>query len=257
MKPQITIAACLAVAGYLSTTECRAAKPEKLPAAEKVVKVYPSKDRKFTYTVDATLSPDLVKWQEKELMPVVFEWYPRLVDLLPSDHYKAPDKVTLEFRDDMGGIPAYAAGNKLSMNVQWFRTQLEGEAKGCVIHELVHIVQNYGQAAAKNPKPSETPGWVTEGIPDYLRWFIYEPKSKGAEITKGNFERSKYDASYRTTANFFNWVVETHDRDFIRKLNAAAREGRYSDKVWTESTGKTAEQLGADWKAANAKRLGL
>jgi len=257
MKSKIAIAACLTVAACLSNSECRAAIPEPVPVAEKIIKVYPSEDRKFTYTVDATLAPDLEKWVDKELMPVVFEWYPNVVALLPGDHYQAPEKVGLEFRDDMGGIPAYAAGNKLCMNVQWFRTQLKGEAKGCVIHELVHIVQNYGRAAGRNPKPSETPGWVTEGIADYVRWFIYEPKSKGAEITRANFERSKYDASYRTTANFINWVVESHDRDFLRKLNATAREGRYSEKVSTDSTGKTAEQLGADWKAANAKRLGL
>jgi hypothetical protein len=157
----------------------------------------------------------------------------------------------------MGGIPAYAAGNKLSMNVQWFRTQLKGEAKGCVIHELVHIVQSYDRAAATNPKPSETPGWVIEGIADYIRWFIYEPMSKGAEITRANFARSKYDGNYRITANFLNWVVASHDPDFLRKLNDSAREGRYSEKLWMESTGKSSEQLGAEWKVANAKRLGL
>jgi hypothetical protein len=122
---------------------------------------------------------------------------------------------------------------------------------------LVHIVQSYGRAAVTNPRPAPTPGWVTEGIPDYIRWFVYEPQSKGAEITKGNFGGARYDGSYRISANFLNWVVETHDKEFIRKLNAAAREGIYSYKVWKDSTGKSAVELGDDWKAANAKRLGL
>lgn len=225
--------------------------------AGKIVKTYASPDGKNKYVVDSTVAPDLAEWAEKELMPVVYEWYPKMVAMLPSDGYTAPETVVMEFRDDMGGTPAYAAGNKLSMSAPWFRTQLKGEAKGCVIHELVHIIQNYWRARATNPHPAPTPGWVTEGIPDYMRWFIYEPQSKGAEITRGNFARSKYTDSYRTTANFLNWIVETHDKEFIRKLNAAAREGKYSEDVWKQSTGRTAEELGADWKAANAKRLGL
>ena len=34
------------------------------------------------------------------------------------------------------------------------------EDTGMVIHELTHIIQNY---------PSPDPGWVTEGIADYIR----------------------------------------------------------------------------------------
>ncbi len=239
----------------IDVTDANGPAPQTVPA--KILTTYPSPDGKFSYVVDATLAPDLVKWVESELMPVVYEWYPKMAEMLPSDGYTSPEKVILEFRDDMGGTPAYAAGNKLSMSVPWFRTQLEGEAKGCVIHELVHIIQNYWRAAATNPKPTRTPGWVTEGIPDYIRWFIYEPQSKGAEITARNFASSNYDSSYRVTANFLNWVVETRDKEFIRKLNAAAREGRYSEQVWKDATGKTAEELGEEWKQENAKRLGL
>jgi Peptidase of plants and bacteria len=231
--------------------------PAPEPFVGKIQKTYPSPDGKFRYIVDSTLAPDLDKWVEKELMPVVYEWYPKMVVMLPSDRYTAPETVIMEFRDDMGGTPAYAIGNKLAMSVPWFRTQLEGEAKGCVIHELVHIIQNYWRASMTNPSPSPTPGWITEGIPDYIRWFIYEPQSKGAEIHKGNFSKAKYDDSYRISANFLNWVVETQDKEFIRKLNAAAREGKYSEKIWKDATGKSLGELGEAWKAANAKRLGI
>src|SRR4029450_5545687 len=60
--------------------------------------------------------------------------------------------------------------------------------------------------------------------PDYFRWFLYEPEAKGAEITERNLARAKYDASYRITGNFLNWVTQRHDREIVRKLNAAARE---------------------------------
>lgn len=223
----------------------------------KITRTYQAPDGKHTYVVDSTVAPDLAGWAEKELMPEVYQWYPKIVALLPSEGFKAHRSVVLEFRDDMGGTPAYAAGNKVSMSAPWFRSQLKGEARGSVIHELTHVVQNYGWARRKNPQPAPTPGWVTEGIPDYVRWFLYEPQSKGAEITRGNFAGARYDGSYRISANFLHWVIETHDHDFLRHLNTAAREGRYSDAIWKERTGRTAAELGAEWKAANAKRLGL
>lgn len=243
---------------YLSEIDVIDAKgPTPEPFVPKMLTTYQTPDKKYTFIVDSTIAPDLGKWASKELAPVLYEWYPKMVAMLPSDRYTAPETVILEFRDDLGGTPAYAIGNKVCMSVPFFKGQLDGEAKGCVIHELVHVVQNYWRANTTNPNPSPTPGWVSEGIPDYIRWFIFEPKLKGAEITAGNFADAKYDSSYRVSANFLNWVVETHDKDFIRKLNAAGREGKYSEKVWKESTGKTAEELGKDWKEANAKRLKL
>ena len=119
--------------------------------------------------------------------------------------------------------------------------------------ELVHVVQNYWGRRGQRATP--TPGWLVEGIADYGRWFLYEPLSKGAEITKGNLARAKYDASYRVTANFLDWVSQTKDKDIVRKLNAAAREGRYSEQIWKDSTGKTVQELGDEWKKANEERL--
>lgn len=231
--------------------------PAPEPFVAKVQKNYQTLDGKFKFIVDSTIAPELGKWADKELMPVVYEWYPKVVAMLPSDRYVAPETVIMEFRDDMGGTPAYAIGNKLCMSVPFFNGQLQGEAKGCVIHELVHIVQNYWRASVTNPKPSQNPGWVVEGIADYIRWFLYEPQSKGAEIHAGNYPRANYDSSYRVSANFLNWVVETQSKDFIRNLNAACREGNYSEKVWKDAAGKTAAELGGDWKAANQKRLKL
>ncbi|HSQ79505.1 MAG TPA: aminopeptidase P N-terminal domain-containing protein, partial [Candidatus Bathyarchaeia archaeon] len=40
---------------------------------------------------------------------------------------------------------------------------LKGGAKGSVVHELAHVVQNYGVARRTNPSATRTPGWVVEG----------------------------------------------------------------------------------------------
>jgi hypothetical protein len=92
-----------------------------------------------------------------------------------------------------------------------------------------------------------------EGIADYVRWFLYEPESHGAEITGRRVARARYDASYRVSANFINWVSNTYDKELLKRLNTAAREGRYSEDLWKEWTGQALEELGAEWKEALAK----
>ncbi|MEK7952151.1 basic secretory protein-like protein [Luteolibacter soli] len=221
---------------------------QRIKPLEKIVKNYKSKDGKFRYIIDSTKAPALTEWSEKELLPVVEEWYPKLVALLPSNGYRAPDQVTFEYRDDMGGTPAYAAGNKISLSAPWFPGELKREAKGCVIHEMGHVVQNYWRAAQTNRNPKNTPGWITEGICDYIRWFLYEPQSQGAHVRDVN--QAKYDASYRVTANFLDWVVDKKDKALLQKLNEAAREGKYEEKLWKDWTGSTLQELGEDWKKA-------
>jgi hypothetical protein len=231
---------------------------QRLKAPERVLKEFPSADGKLKYVVDATAAADLMPWAETELMPVVQEWYPKIVAMLPSEGFTAAREVMLQFKTDMKGVPAYAAGNQVSLNAQWFRRELKREARGSVVHELVHVVQSYwGRARLRNPRAERVPGWVTEGIADYVRWFLYEPQSKGAEITNRNWEKAKHDDSYRTTGNFLDWVIRTSDKELLRHLNAACRDGKYTADLWKERTGKTLEELGAAWRADNAKRLGI
>jgi len=101
------------------------------------------------------------------------------------------------------------------------------------------------------------PGWLVEGIPDYIRWFLYEPQTKGAEITTNGLARAKYDASYRITGNFLNWVTQKYDTNVVQKLNAAGRAGKYQEELWKEYTGKTVQELGEEWKKFHAERLGI
>jgi len=184
----------------------------------------------------------------------VREWYPKLVKMLPSEGYEAPTRVSITFSADMQGVAA-TGGTRVRCAAAWFRQNLKGEAKGAVVHELVHVVQNYGIARRNNPNATRTPGWLVEGICDYIRWFLYEPETHGAEITARNIARAQYDASYRVTGNFLNWVTNTYDKDVVVKLNAAAREGRYSEDLWKDATGHTVQELGAEWKAALEKKI--
>jgi hypothetical protein len=208
----------------------------------------------YQITIDTTETPDLTDWAHQDLAPVVRQWYPKLVKLLPSEGYEAPKQVSITFSASMRGVAA-TGGTRVRCAASWFRQNLQGEAKGAVVHELAHVVQNYGLARRANPQATRTPGWLVEGICDYIRWFLYEPQARGAEITSRNLERARYDASYRISGNFLNWVTETYCRDLVQRLNAAARAGRYHEELWKTATGHTLQELGDEWKAAMEKKI--
>lgn len=223
----------------------------RVVTVERKIERFKKAGQPFEYILDTTNAPDLEEWSKKELLPVIEEWYPKLVKLMPSKGYRAPESVLFEYRTDMGGTPAYAIGNRIALHADWFRSQLKGEAKGCVVHEMGHIVQNYWRAARTNPNPKPTPGWITEGICDYLRWFLYEPESRGAIIRRP--EDARHDASYRVSANFIDWVVRHKHPTLLADLNAAAREGRYEPELWKKWTGMDLTQLEAAWKESIAR----
>lgn len=222
-----------------------------------ITRTFEADGGRYHFTLDTTLAPDLTEWADLKLRPVVQEWYPQIVALLPSDGFTARTNVTLRFRDDMGGTPASAGGRFVNCNAGWFRRELNREALGSVVHELVHVVQSYGGGRRNPPNGTRMPGWLVEGIPDYIRWFLYEPQTKGAEITAGNLDRARYDASYRISANFLNWVTLQHGTNLVPMLNAAGRAGTYRDDLWQELTGKTVGELGIEWKRYHADRLGV
>jgi hypothetical protein len=209
----------------------------------------------YRITIDTCETPDLTEWAHKELAPVVQEWYPKIVKLLPSEGYQAPKHVSIRFSKDMRGVAA-TSGTRIRCAPGWVRRNLRGEAVGSVVHELVHVVQQYGRARRANPNATGAPGWLVEGIADYLRWFQYEPQSHGAEITQRNVSRARYDGNYRITANFLNWVAEKYDRRLVERLNAALREANYNENLWKKCTGHTVQELGDEWKKGLEERLG-
>ncbi|HRE99780.1 MAG TPA: basic secretory protein-like protein [Pirellulaceae bacterium] len=195
----------------------------------------------FVARVDTTEVPDLRPWVNERLKPVIVEWYPKLVEMLPSDDFQAPREFTIVFRKDMDGV-AYASGNSITCAGPWYRRNLDGEALGSIVHEMVHVVQQYRGGRRRN----RNPGWMVEGLADYLRWFLYEPEANRPRVDP---RRSNFDDSYRTSAAFLAYAVETYDRELIRKFNAAMREGRYSDDLWKEFTGKEPAEIWSEYVA--------
>jgi hypothetical protein len=187
----------------------------------------PPPEVKYTITIDTSEVPELAEWAEKH-RPTFEKWYPIIVGYLPSDGYTAPRELTITFRN-MDGV-AYASGTRIVCAAEWFKAHPDDE--GAIVHELVHVVQQY--------RSRNNPGWLVEGVADYIRFFKYEPVSKRPRV---NPARAKYTDSYRITGAFLNYVAANHDHEFVVRMNAAMRQGRYSPDLWKEFTGLTVDEL--------------
>ncbi|MCE9553551.1 MAG: hypothetical protein K8T91_09280 [Planctomycetes bacterium] len=188
---------------------------------------------------DVSETPALQPWVDAKLRPACLKWYPIIAKMLESNGFRAPRNVTLIFHKDMP-VPAATLGTRVHCNARWLQQTLEGEAIGAIIHELVHVIQHYGRMRVGNPNPV----WLVEGVADYIRWFHYEPKTLRPHPDPA---RAKYTDSYRTTAAFLNYLVEKHDPAMVAKLNEAMRTGRYHDELWKQFTGKSVDQLWAEY----------
>ena len=194
---------------------------------------------KYEITFDASDAPNMMPWIKETLIPICIDWYPKIVEMLPSEGYSAPERFTIYFHADMPGV-AHAMGAEIHCAEPWFSNNLDGEAAGAVVHEMVHIVQQYGRTRGAQ----RNPGWMVEGLADYIRWFLYEPAEKRRTP---NPDRANYTDSYQTTAAFLNYVVDKHDPKLIETFNAAMRNGEYDESLWEESTGKSVDELWAEY----------
>lgn len=197
-------------------------------------------DDTYQIEFDTTATPQLTAWVERVLKPICAEWYPRIVKQFPSEDYRAPQQFKIVFEAEMEGV-AYTMGTRVVCAEPWFANNLNGEAAGAVVHELVHVVQQYAR------RPHRTPSWVVEGIADYVRWFQYEPPEKRPRV---NFSRAKHTDSYRTTGAFFDYLARSYGEQFPRQLNDICRRGKYTDDVWKELTGKPVEELWREYAQA-------
>ena len=189
------------------------------------------------FVVDVADAPEMKEWADKAAR-VCERQYPMICDSLPSDAFKPLTAIRMTLKSDYAGV-AQAGGGRITGSVKYFKANPNDI--GAMVHETVHCVQLY--------RGRGNPGWLVEGVADYVRFFKYEA-TKPRPLAP---ERAKYDGSYRTTAAFLAFLAETYDPQIVRKLNAVMREGKYKEDVWKELTGKPVEELGREWQKSLAK----
>ena len=197
----------------------------------------PAKTPTLKMTIDTSKAPEMAKWAA-HAKSLCEKAYPMICAQLGSPGFQPPTAVKVVF-ENKDGI-AWSAGGQITCCTEWFKQHPDDY--GAVIHELCHVVQSYHKPA---------PGWVTEGIADYVRWFKYEPAKHRPHVDSRN---AKYTDGYQTTAAFLDWIVRTKNRTFVQRLNAAARNGKYSDELFRQYARKPLDELWAEFIGSLEKK---
>jgi len=232
--------------------------PGQVVGADEPPFVTHSTDGVCQISIDTGAAPELKEWAQTKLAPLLAEWYPKLTAMLPSEGFNPPVRFSVTLKPGNG--VAATGGGRITANSTWVKRELNGEALGALLHEEVHVVQRYG-GGRRGGGPRVNIGWLTEGIPDYIRFFLYEPQTHGADATYFRRRRVadlRYDGLYRVSANFLNYVVEHYDKEkkLIATVNAACRQGKYTEDLWKDLTGHTINELNDEWKAELFKETG-
>ncbi|HEY3782206.1 MAG TPA: basic secretory protein-like protein [Fimbriimonadaceae bacterium] len=160
--------------------------------------------------------------------------YQMIVRLLGAQKNYQPPTFTIAITYDYKGVAGTAHDHTdVSAN---YALKHPDDIPGVMVHELTHVVQHYTH---------KSPGWLVEGIADYVRWYNYEPVSKRHTP---HASRAEATGSYQTTANFLDWAVKTYNKNLVKQLNQELYDGTYTDDSWPKLTGHTLDQLNTEWK---------
>jgi hypothetical protein len=170
----------------------------------------------------------------RRLINTFFEVYPKQVARFNK---KAVKVVRFSIDPTYDGVAA-TYGTRIRFNPEWFKKNPNDV--DVVTHETMHVVQAY---------PGYDPGWLTEGIADYVR-YEFGVDNKGAKWTLPAYKADQsYKNAYRVTARFLVWVEKNKRKDLVNKLDFAMRANTYTPEIWKELTGKDVDELWAEYAA--------
>ena len=169
---------------------------------------------------------------------VIRDLYPKYDKYLESEGHIPSGAI--ELRAQSTGPIGWNSSTTIGFNVNYIKPGAAGEKDwGMIAHELVHFVQSYPGGPGTG-----VPGWITEGIGDYVRHAFFEPEK---EMRPVNPDRANYTNAYQVSAGFLMWLAEYYDIEIVPKLNVLGRQRTYSDEVFVEYTGKNLDALWAEY----------
>ncbi len=185
--------------------------------------------------------PNLDQIVKKNLITTYFKVYPKLVKM----YNRKSTKEVLFVVDTAYKAVAEASGGRILFSAGYMKahpTDID-----VVTHETMHIVQGYGYSAG--------PVWLTEGIADYVR-YKHGVDNIGSKWSLPAYNsKQNYTNSYRITARFFAWLEKNVKSGLIATLDSELRDHRYTENSWSALTGKTVQELWADYSKNPAIEL--
>jgi len=146
-------------------------KPDKNPPDNRIGDFISGPDKPLVVDDETKKKLDeLAKTYQK----VGIDNYPLIIKTLKLEDKPKPAKnVRIVVTYGYGGVAATSGtpqGPRIEVSARY--ALAHPDDVGLIVHEMVHVVQNY-----KHYNDTEAPGWLVEGIADYVRWFFYEPLS--------------------------------------------------------------------------------
>ncbi|MFT3904030.1 MAG: basic secretory protein-like protein [Niabella sp.] len=163
------------------------------------------------------------------MVQTFFKVYPKEAKLYNK---KTRNIVTIVIEPAYAGVAA-ASNGIIKVNPEWMIKNPEDI--DVVTHEVMHIVQAYPGVAG--------PGWVTEGIADYVRYKLGVNNAAANWSLPAYNSKQSYKDAYRVTARFLVWVEKNYNKHLVKKLDTAMRTKTYTDGIWKKLTRKTVDEL--------------
>ena len=107
-----------------------------------------------------------------------------------------------------------------------------------LVHEMAHVAQRYNWY-----RRVTMPYYWQEGIAEAMVFKLENVNVPKDRPCKCSAVWPHYMSGYSCTAAFLLYLEEAYDPQMVSRLNAAIREGTYSDDFFHESTGRTLDQL--------------
>lgn len=169
-------------------------------------------------------------------------WWPVIAARLASPGYTPPDHLALTFfRIDNPNVPAFTTrGPRINIDPWKLSERLNNpDTFGMAAHELVHVGQGYAEGAG--------PGWITEGIADYLRYYVLLPNDPGRFFDPRGLSAT---SGYQPTAGLLDWV-ERSSPGSVQTLNRVMRDGGDAAAALTRLAGAPPDALWAAYMATH------
>jgi hypothetical protein len=189
------------------------------------VQLYNSKGFQLTYVnYDTTLNS-----LNKRLANTFFTVYPQLA---ASYNNKTARKITMIIDTAYKGV-AETSNDIITISSAWMHKHPEDI--DVITHEVMHIVQNYGESTG--------PGWLTEGIADYVR-YKFGVNNQAANWSLPAYKAGQdYTNSYRITARFLVWLEKNVKPGIVKIMDEQLRQHTFNAHSWQQQTGKNIDEL--------------
>ena len=157
----------------------------------------------------------------REVMKCLYFTSEDSIPMLQELEYIVRDAEGVSWKDGGDGFVniTYTTGHIESSFKDQDTARVDFETRGVLLHELTHAFQ------------LEPQGIGPYGGPNPAVWELIEGTADAVRIACGGFhgepDRPKggsYHDGYRYIGYFFNWVCDTMDPDFIRKMNRSCLE---------------------------------